>query len=81
MESPSSVLSSDDATAVKCSICMEGVSDNCGRTIVKLQCSHLFHLGELIFIPFFLHAHPLYFRPFNRAEFEEESMNKNNCDV
>ncbi|KAM1086651.1 hypothetical protein EV1_012323 [Malus domestica] len=44
MDSPSSVLSSDDATAVKCSICMEGVSDNCGRTIVKLQCSHLFHL-------------------------------------
>ncbi|KAB2599394.1 hypothetical protein D8674_009665 [Pyrus ussuriensis x Pyrus communis] len=44
MDSPSSVLSSDDATTVKCSICIEGVFDNYGRTIVKLQCSHLFHL-------------------------------------
>ncbi|KAM1195198.1 hypothetical protein ACFX13_022235 [Malus domestica] len=43
MDSPtSSVLSSP--SAVKCSICMEGVSDDCGRTVVKLQCSDLFHL-------------------------------------
>ncbi|KAH7513373.1 hypothetical protein FEM48_Zijuj12G0193200 [Ziziphus jujuba var. spinosa] len=27
-----------------CSICLETVAHNCGRTVVRLQCSHLFHL-------------------------------------
>ncbi|KAM1613675.1 hypothetical protein ACFX1Z_002171 [Malus domestica] len=39
----SSVLSSP--SAVKCFTCMEGVSDDCGGTVVKLQCSDLFHLN------------------------------------
>ncbi|XP_021637292.1 uncharacterized protein LOC110633119 isoform X2 [Hevea brasiliensis] len=31
-------------SSVKCSVCLEEVSDTCGRTVVKLRCSHLFHL-------------------------------------
>ncbi|XP_021290814.1 uncharacterized protein LOC110421539 [Herrania umbratica] len=29
---------------VCCSICLEEASDNCDRTIVRLRCSHVFHL-------------------------------------
>ncbi|BBG93419.1 RING/U-box superfamily protein [Prunus dulcis] len=32
------------SSAVKCSICMDDVSDDCGRTVVRLRCSHSFHL-------------------------------------
>ncbi|TXG71718.1 hypothetical protein EZV62_000297 [Acer yangbiense] len=28
-----------------CSICLEGVSAACGRPVVTLLCSHVFHLG------------------------------------
>ncbi|KAF2289168.1 hypothetical protein GH714_029212 [Hevea brasiliensis] len=34
-------------SSVKCSVCLEEVSDTCGRTVVKLRCSHLFHLGSM----------------------------------
>ncbi|PQQ00204.1 uncharacterized protein Pyn_26548 [Prunus yedoensis var. nudiflora] len=32
------------SSTVKCSICMDDVTDDCGRTVVKLRCSHSFHL-------------------------------------
>ncbi|KAG8658832.1 uncharacterized protein LOC110611268 isoform X2 [Manihot esculenta] len=31
-------------SSVKCSVCWEEVSDTSGRTVVKLRCSHMFHL-------------------------------------
>ncbi|CAK9157754.1 unnamed protein product, partial [Ilex paraguariensis] len=33
------------ASSVSCSICLEAVTDNGGRSWAKLQCGHQFHLG------------------------------------
>ncbi|KAE8076769.1 hypothetical protein FH972_015396 [Carpinus fangiana] len=32
------------SSTVNCTICLDDLSDSCGRTVVKLRCSHLFHL-------------------------------------
>ncbi|KAK2645842.1 hypothetical protein Ddye_021037 [Dipteronia dyeriana] len=43
-ELSSPVVSSVENPEPLCSICLEEVSATCGRTIVTLQCSHIFHL-------------------------------------
>lgn len=35
---------------VSCSICLDLVSDNGGRSRAKLQCGHEFHLGITVFV-------------------------------
>lgn len=37
-------MANEAAAATLCSICWEEASETCGRSIVRLQCSHLFHL-------------------------------------
>ncbi|KAK4338941.1 hypothetical protein RND71_040403 [Anisodus tanguticus] len=37
-------FSNDNMNASRCSICLEDVTDNNGRSIAKLHCGHLFHL-------------------------------------
>ncbi|KAK1591374.1 hypothetical protein Q3G72_006674 [Acer saccharum] len=44
-ELSSPVVSSVENPEPLCSICLEEISATCGRTVVTLQCSHIFHLG------------------------------------
>ncbi|TXG71720.1 hypothetical protein EZV62_000299 [Acer yangbiense] len=43
-ELSSPVVSSVENPEPLCSICLEEISATCGRTMVTLQCSHIFHL-------------------------------------
>lgn len=38
--------SSSLSSIVRCTVCLDEVSDFSERTAVKLRCSHVFHLGE-----------------------------------
>ncbi|KAK9933788.1 hypothetical protein M0R45_020964 [Rubus argutus] len=38
------MASSSSSFTLECSICLNDVSDGCGRTVVKLRCDHVFHL-------------------------------------
>lgn len=44
---------SSGSWGVSCSICLDLVSHNGGRSRAKLQCGHEFHLGMLVFVCFF----------------------------
>ena len=37
-----------EVSSVSCSICLDLVTDNGGRSRAKLQCGHEFHLGNLM---------------------------------
>ncbi|KAK0607458.1 hypothetical protein LWI29_015400 [Acer saccharum] len=46
-ELSSPVVSSVENPEPLCSICLEEISATCGRTVVTLQCSHIFHLDYI----------------------------------
>ncbi|PRQ39218.1 putative transcription factor C2H2 family [Rosa chinensis] len=45
---------SSASTTFECSICLNDLSNDCGRMVVTLQCLHTFHLGEFLSIDLFI---------------------------